>query len=169
MILRPEPSPRAPSHRLAKALSRTADARPTNVRIMVMICGHVFFTEGQLGHQLFIIVSGKVKLGHRTWDGRQSLFAIREPSDTSGELSAFDPGPPTSTRQGDAARSRACLIVAVVRSRDDLFGALAEISKVSTDLECRWRSHALRRSRVHWMPRLRPGRSRLRVGHSVWW
>jgi CRP/FNR family cyclic AMP-dependent transcriptional regulator len=59
--------------------------------------GHVFFTEGQLGDQLFIIVSGKVKLGHRTWDGRQSLFAIRGPSDTFGELSAFDPGPRTST------------------------------------------------------------------------
>jgi hypothetical protein len=63
---------------------------------MVMIRGHVFFTEGQLGDQLVIIVSGKVTLGHRTWDG-QSLFAIREPSATFGELSAFDPGPRTST------------------------------------------------------------------------
>lgn len=59
--------------------------------------GHVFFTEGQPGDQLFIIASGKVKLGRSTWDGRENLFAIRGPSDTFGELSAFDPGPWTST------------------------------------------------------------------------
>jgi CRP-like cAMP-binding protein len=67
------------------------------LRPVEFVRGHVFFTEGQLGDQLFIIVSGKVKLGHRTWDGRQSLFAIRGPSDTFGELSAFDRGPRTCT------------------------------------------------------------------------
>jgi CRP/FNR family transcriptional regulator, cyclic AMP receptor protein len=50
-----------------------------------------------VGGQLLIIVSGKVKLGHLTWDGRQSLFAIRGPSDAFGELSAFDRGPRACT------------------------------------------------------------------------
>ena len=47
--------------------------------------------------RLYIIVSGKVKLGRRSPDGRENLLTIMGPSDMFGELSIFDPGPRTST------------------------------------------------------------------------
>ena len=59
--------------------------------------GHVIFNEGEPGDRLYIIVSGKVKLGRRSPDGRENLLTIMGPSDMFGELSIFDPGPRTST------------------------------------------------------------------------
>lgn len=45
--------------------------------------GHVIFTEGDPGDRLFIIVSGKIKLGRRSPDGRENLLAIMGPSTCS--------------------------------------------------------------------------------------
>ena len=58
---------------------------------------HVIFAEGEPGDRLYIIVSGKVKIGRRSGDGRENLLAVFGPSDMFGELSIFDPGPRTST------------------------------------------------------------------------
>lgn len=55
--------------------------------------GQVFFREGDIGSWLYIIVSGKVKLGCRAPDGRENLFSILGPSDMFGEMCAVDPGP----------------------------------------------------------------------------
>jgi CRP-like cAMP-binding protein len=59
--------------------------------------GHTVFAEGEPGDRLYIIVSGKVKIGRRSPDGRENLLTIMGPSDMFGELSIFDPGPRTST------------------------------------------------------------------------
>jgi CRP-like cAMP-binding protein len=59
--------------------------------------GHTVFAEGEPGDRLYIIVSGKVKIGRRSADGRQNILAVMGPSDMFGELSIFDPGPRTST------------------------------------------------------------------------
>ncbi|CRK61051.1 Crp/Fnr family transcriptional regulator [Alloactinosynnema sp. L-07] len=59
--------------------------------------GHVIFAEGEPGDRLYIIQSGKVKLGRKSPDGRENLLGIFGPSDMFGELSIFDPGPRTST------------------------------------------------------------------------
>jgi CRP-like cAMP-binding protein len=59
--------------------------------------GHTLFVEGQLGDRLYIIVSGKVKIGRRCSDGREHLLTIMGPSDMFGELSILDPGPRTSS------------------------------------------------------------------------
>lgn len=59
--------------------------------------GHVVFREGEPGDHLFIITSGKVKIGRRTPDGRESLITLMGPADMFGELALFDPGPRTST------------------------------------------------------------------------
>src|SRR4051794_30991244 len=59
--------------------------------------GHTVFAEGEPGDRLYIIVSGKVKIGRRSPDGRENLLNIMGPSDMFGELSIFDPGPRTST------------------------------------------------------------------------
>lgn len=58
--------------------------------------GHTVFAEGEPGDRLYIIISGKVKIGRRSPDGRENLLAIMGPSDMFGELSIFDPGPRTS-------------------------------------------------------------------------
>ncbi len=59
--------------------------------------GEVVFTEGEPGDSLYIVLSGKVKIGRRAADGRQNLIAVMGPSDMFGELSLFDPGPRTAT------------------------------------------------------------------------
>ena len=58
---------------------------------------HVIFAEGELGDRLYILQSGKVKIGRKSADGRENLLAVFGPSDMFGELSIFDPGPRTST------------------------------------------------------------------------
>jgi CRP/FNR family cyclic AMP-dependent transcriptional regulator len=70
----------------------TEGLRPVHVK-----SGHTFFAEGQPGDRLYIIISGKVKIGRRSPDGREGLFTMRGPSESFGELSVFDPGPRTST------------------------------------------------------------------------
>lgn len=59
--------------------------------------GEVLFREGALGDQLFIITSGKIKLGRTSQDGRENLLAVLGPGEMLGELSLFDPGPRTAT------------------------------------------------------------------------
>ena len=59
--------------------------------------GHVIFAEGEPGDRLYILHSGKVKIGRKSPDGRENLLNIMGPSDMFGELSIFDPGPRTST------------------------------------------------------------------------
>jgi CRP/FNR family cyclic AMP-dependent transcriptional regulator len=59
--------------------------------------GHTVFAEGEPGELLYIIISGKVKIGRRSPDGRDNLLTIMGPSDMFGELSIFDPGPRTSS------------------------------------------------------------------------
>ena len=59
--------------------------------------GDVLFNEGQLGDQMYIITEGKVKLGHTSPDGRESILAILGPGELLGELSLFDPGPRPAT------------------------------------------------------------------------
>ncbi|SNS65367.1 cAMP-binding domain of CRP or a regulatory subunit of cAMP-dependent protein kinases [Micrococcales bacterium KH10] len=59
--------------------------------------GEVLFREGALGNQLFVITSGKIKLGRSSQDGRENLLAVLGPGEMLGELSLFDPGPRTAT------------------------------------------------------------------------
>jgi CRP/FNR family cyclic AMP-dependent transcriptional regulator len=59
--------------------------------------GDVLFSEGEPGDSLYIVLSGKIKVGRRAGDGRQNLIALMGPSDMVGELSLFDPGPRTAT------------------------------------------------------------------------
>jgi CRP/FNR family cyclic AMP-dependent transcriptional regulator len=77
---------------------------PTAVAAVINQMHHVHFsrqqtvyTEGQPGDQLFIIASGKIKLGRRSADGRGHLQAIVGPAEMFGEISIFDPGPRSST------------------------------------------------------------------------
>ena len=59
--------------------------------------GDVLFHEGEPGDTLYVIQSGKVKLGRRSSDGRENLLAILGPGELIGELSLFDPRPRTAS------------------------------------------------------------------------
>jgi CRP/FNR family transcriptional regulator, cyclic AMP receptor protein len=59
--------------------------------------GHTVFAEGEPGDCLYIVITGKVKIGRRSPDGHENLLTIMGPSDMFGELSIFDPGPRTSS------------------------------------------------------------------------
>jgi CRP-like cAMP-binding protein len=59
--------------------------------------GDTLFTEGEPGDRLYVITSGKIKLGRSSPDGRENLLAVLGPGEMFGELSLFDPGPRTAT------------------------------------------------------------------------
>ena len=59
--------------------------------------GSVLFHEGDAGNQLFVVVSGKMKLGRHGSGGRENLLAVVGPGQMFGELSVFDPGPRSTT------------------------------------------------------------------------
>ncbi|CAM3819407.1 Crp/Fnr family transcriptional regulator [Occultella aeris] len=59
--------------------------------------GEEIFHEGSAGDRLYVIGSGKVKLGHMAPDGREHLLAILGPGEILGEVSLYDPGPRTAT------------------------------------------------------------------------
>jgi CRP/FNR family transcriptional regulator, cyclic AMP receptor protein len=58
--------------------------------------GHIVYAEGSPGDSLYIIISGKVKIGRVAHDGGEDLLAVMGPSEMFGEMSTFDPGPRTS-------------------------------------------------------------------------
>lgn len=59
--------------------------------------GEFIFEQGEPGDPLYVICSGKVKVGCSSVDGREHLFSILGPSDMFGEMSMLDPGPRMST------------------------------------------------------------------------
>lgn len=54
--------------------------------------GEVFFEQGEPGDRMFVIMSGKITLSHRSDDGRETLLGVLGPGDMFGELSVFDSG-----------------------------------------------------------------------------
>ena len=81
-----------------------ADMEPENSQALIASMtvvtfprGEVLFHEGEDGDRLFVIRSGKIKLGRRSSDGRENLLSVQGPGEMFGELSLFDPGPRTAT------------------------------------------------------------------------
>jgi CRP/FNR family transcriptional regulator, cyclic AMP receptor protein len=59
--------------------------------------GERLFSEGDDGNELYIILSGKIKLTKAAPDGRENLLSVHGPGEMFGELSLFDPIPRTSS------------------------------------------------------------------------
>jgi CRP/FNR family transcriptional regulator len=59
--------------------------------------GDTLFQVGDRGDRLFVVTTGKIKLGRTSSDGRENLLAVLGPGEMLGELSLFDPGPRVST------------------------------------------------------------------------
>ncbi|MGV0781564.1 Crp/Fnr family transcriptional regulator [Mycolicibacterium peregrinum] len=88
----------------------------------------VVFSEGEPGDTLYIITSGKVKIGRKSVDGRESLITLMGPSDMFGELAIFDPGPRTSTVTALTE------VKAVVMSRSVLRSWIADRPEIAEQL-----------------------------------
>jgi len=74
-----------------------AGALRATMALVTLERGDVLFREGEPGDRLYVIGTGKIKLGRRAPDGRENLLAILGPGEMIGELSLFDPGPRTAT------------------------------------------------------------------------
>ena len=74
-----------------------AEALAKDMETVEIRRGEILFSEGETADSLYVVLFGKLKLGHRAADGRQNLVAIMGPTDIVGELSLFDPGPRTAT------------------------------------------------------------------------
>jgi CRP-like cAMP-binding protein len=77
--------------------SSAAEALRTSMNLVKLRKGQSLFKEGDDGDHLFVVSSGKVKLGTKSADGRENLLMILGPGDMFGELSLFDSGPRTAT------------------------------------------------------------------------
>ena len=62
-----------------------------------LLKGDTLFAEGDPGDRLYVVTDGKIKLGHASGDGRETLLAVMGQGEMFGELSLFDPGPRTAT------------------------------------------------------------------------
>jgi CRP-like cAMP-binding protein len=86
------------------------------------------FAEGEPGDRLHIIISGKVKIGRRSTDGRDHLLMIVGPSDMFGELSIFGPGPRSSSA------TTITKVRAVSMDRDALRAWIADLGAIGEQL-----------------------------------
>jgi len=59
--------------------------------------GQVLFHEGDAEDRLYVVITGKIKLGRSGSAGRENLLAVLGPGQMFGELSLFDPGPRSTT------------------------------------------------------------------------
>lgn len=69
----------------------------TSMTSVTLDRGEVLFREGERGDRLYVLLTGKIKLGRTSSDGRENLVAIIGPGEMFGELSMFDPGPRSAT------------------------------------------------------------------------
>ena len=90
--------------------------------------GEVLFHEGDAEARLYIVVSGKIKLGRSGSAGRENLLAVLGPGQMFGELSVFDPGPRSTT----ATAVTACEVRTL--EHDELMGWLSDRPEVAQGL-----------------------------------
>lgn len=90
--------------------------------------GAVLFREGDPGDRVYIIGSGKIKVGHASGDGRENLLAVLGPGETLGELSLFDPAARNATATAVAESTVYAL------SQQDLYRVLAQRPDVARHL-----------------------------------
>ncbi len=90
--------------------------------------GEVLFHEGDAEDRLYVVIAGKVKLGRSGSAGRENLLAVLGPGQMFGELSAFDPGPRSTT----ATAVTACEIRTL--EHDELMGWLTGRPEVAQGL-----------------------------------
>ena len=86
------------------------------------------FHEGDQGDQLYVIMSGKIKLGRTATDGRENLVAVLGPGEIFGEMALFNPAPRSATATAVSATRLAGL------RHENLRRAIASSPDVSLQL-----------------------------------
>ena len=81
--------------------------------------GEVVFSQGDPGDALYAVVTGKIRIGVGTADGREIFLNIMEPGDTFGEIALLDGG----TRTASATATMPSELVSIRREN---FTALLE-------------------------------------------
>lgn len=76
-------------------------------RTLKLVRGDVIFTEGSEADALFVVESGRIAIGNKSFDGRESMVALMTSGDLFGEMSLFD-------RLGRSAEARALEPSAVI-------------------------------------------------------
>lgn len=71
--------------------------------------GDVLFLEGDEPEDLYIVVDGRVAISTRSFDGRESVFALMEAGDLFGEMPLFRP----DGRSAGARALEPCTVVVV--------------------------------------------------------
>jgi CRP/FNR family transcriptional regulator, cyclic AMP receptor protein len=74
-----------------------SQALRADVLVVKLGRGERLFREGDTGDQLYIILTGKIKLTRAAPDGRENLLSVHGPGEMFGELSLFDPVPRTAS------------------------------------------------------------------------
>lgn len=59
-------------------------------RQLDLVRGDVIFTEGSEADALYVVESGRIAIGNKSFDGRESMVALMTAGDLFGEMSLFD-------------------------------------------------------------------------------
>jgi CRP-like cAMP-binding protein len=119
-----------------------ADALRASMNLVKLRKRQSLFKEGDDGDHLFVVSSGKVKLGTKSVDGRENLLMILGPGDMFGELSLFDSVPRTATATAVTDSKLLAL------GQDKVFPWVKEHPEVSLQLLARLASRLRRTNEV---------------------
>ena len=72
----------------------------THAEGLTLVRGDTLFEEGAEATALYVVQEGRISIGNRSFDGRESMFALMESGSLFGEMSLFD-------GQGRSAQARA--------------------------------------------------------------
>jgi CRP-like cAMP-binding protein len=76
-------------------------------RTLDLVRGDIIFAEGSEADALYVVESGRIAIGNKSFDGRESMVALMTRGDLFGEMSLFD-------KLGRSAEARALEPSAVV-------------------------------------------------------
>jgi CRP-like cAMP-binding protein len=58
--------------------------------VRTLVRGDVLFERGERADALYIVLEGRIAIADRSFDGRESVFALMEPGDLFGEMGLLD-------------------------------------------------------------------------------
>jgi CRP/FNR family cyclic AMP-dependent transcriptional regulator len=76
----------------------------------------VLFNEGDEASEMFVVRSGRIAIGRRSADGRESLVALMEAGDVFGEMPLFDEEPRSASARALERSELVCLPYHAVRA-----------------------------------------------------
>jgi CRP/FNR family cyclic AMP-dependent transcriptional regulator len=69
------------------------DAMPRDAEVIELAPGTRVFREGESGDDLYVVLTGTIKLSRKSIAGHEVLIGLRGPTDQFGQVAAFDSAP----------------------------------------------------------------------------